>query len=176
MWLGNFIVATHRKQSPAYSDDPIAYFLTWTVYGTHLPGDPTGWRKRGQGAQLPQPRLAEWHRDRLQHDVILLNVAHREIVANEVRRLCDYRGWRLWEVNARTTHVHAVVTATGYSGDSVLDLLKANCTSVLRESSLAFADRPVWTRGGDWECINHLDDLDTVCQYVREAQDRMEHR
>jgi hypothetical protein len=31
------------------SDDPIAYFITWTVYGTHLQGDERGWRRRRKG-------------------------------------------------------------------------------------------------------------------------------
>ncbi len=41
-------------------DEPIAYFITWTVYGTFLQGDVRGWRERQKGEQLPQPRLADW--------------------------------------------------------------------------------------------------------------------
>ncbi|MEZ6112471.1 MAG: hypothetical protein R3C99_15870 [Pirellulaceae bacterium] len=48
-------------------NDPIAYFITWTVYGTFLQGDHRGWRKRGKGYQTPQPLLAQWHRQRLNH-------------------------------------------------------------------------------------------------------------
>jgi hypothetical protein len=29
--------------------DPLAYFLTWTTYGTWLPGDERGWCKRTKG-------------------------------------------------------------------------------------------------------------------------------
>jgi hypothetical protein len=42
----------------------------------------------------------------------------------------------------------------------------------LRELSAGWKDRPVWTVGGDWECINTEDDLETVIAYVLEAQDR----
>jgi REP element-mobilizing transposase RayT len=159
---------------PANSDDPLAYFITWTVYGTHLQGDERGWRQRGQGHQLPQPRLADWHEERRNHKVILLSDEQRAVVEHECQRHCDHRGWRLWSLNARTNHVHAVVTAPGYSGGVVRDQLKANCTRGLRERWSVFCVRPVWTRGGDWECINHEDDLEVVCQYVREAQDRMD--
>jgi hypothetical protein len=32
--------------------DPIAYFLTWTTYGTWLPGDERGWyAKQASGLQ-----------------------------------------------------------------------------------------------------------------------------
>jgi REP element-mobilizing transposase RayT len=112
----------------------------------------------------------------LKHDVILLSPEQRVIVEQECQRHCDHRGWHLWEVSARSNHVHVVVTAAGYSGKTVRDQLKANCTRGLREQWAVFRDRPVWAVGGDWECINSEDDLETVCLYVREAQDRMEHK
>ena len=158
------------------SDSPIAFFITWTVYGTHLQGDERGWRRRRKGDQQPEPRLAQWRRQRLQHDVFELSSEQRVIVEQECQRHSDQRGWHLWEVNARSTHVHAVVTAVGYAGKTVRDQLKANCTRGLREHWAVFCDRPVWTVGGDWECINSEDDLESVCRYVREAQDRIEHK
>ena len=54
------------------------------------------------------------------------------------------------------------------------DQLKANCTRVLRERWPQFVDRPVWTTGGDWQCINSEDELEQVIVYVSEAQDRMQ--
>ena len=88
------------------SDDPIAFFITWTVYGTHLQGDERGWRRRKE-LQQPQPRLVQWRRERLKHDVLLLSNAQRVVVEQVCQRHCDHRGWQLWAVNARTNHVHA---------------------------------------------------------------------
>ena len=68
----------------------------------------------------------------------------------------------------------AVVTAVGFSGATVRDQLKANGTRGLREQGKVFCDRPVWSVGGDWECLNNEVDLETVCISVREAQDRMQ--
>ena len=154
-------------------DDPLAFFITWTVYGCHLQGDETGWRRRGNGWQEPQPRLADWRREKLKHEVLLLSSEQREVVELECRRHCEHRGWNLWAANARSNHVHVVVTAVGYSGRTVRDQLKANCTRGLRERWSVFCDRQVWSVGGDWECINNEDDLATVNQYVTEEQDRM---
>jgi REP element-mobilizing transposase RayT len=156
------------------ADDPIAFFITWTVYGTHLQGDERGWQRRRKGPQESQPRLARWHHERLKYEVLLLSVEQRSIVEQKCQEHCDYRGWRLWAVNARSNHVHAVVTACRYSGKSVRDQLKANCTGGLRKQWTVFCDRPVWTLGGDWECVNSDDDLETICQYVLEAQDQKE--
>lgn len=156
------------------NDEPIAFFITWTVYGTFLQGHERGWRKRRTGQQLPAPRLTQWHRDRLNHAVLLLNNNQRQAVENEVARLAGFRNWHLWTTNARTNHVHTVVTATGYAGSTVRDQLKANCTRVLREQWAQFNDRPVWTTGGDWQCVNTEEELEAVIQYVNEAQDRMD--
>ena len=154
------------------NDEPIAYFITWTVYGTFLQGDERGWKKRCKGHQPPQPMLAQWYRDRLKHEIVLLDDAQRVAVEREIERLAGFRNWQLWARNARTNHVHVVVTASGYSGKKVRDQFKANCTRVLRESWKQFIDRPVWTVGGDWQCINDEDELEQVVLYVGEAQDR----
>ncbi len=154
------------------NDQPLAYFITWTVYGTFLQGDERGWRRWKGGHQPPQPRLAEWRRERLLHKVVLLNADHRRRVIEEIERLSSYRGWKLWARDARTNHVHVVVSASEMKGSKVRDQLKANCTRVLREDWPVFVDRPVWTVGGDWECVNDEDELEHVMIYVAEAQDR----
>jgi REP element-mobilizing transposase RayT len=154
------------------NNQPIAWFITWTVYGTFLQGDARWWRKRGR-SRPPQPLLEQWHRDRLNHDVILLDDNYRRIVEDEITKHCVLRGWRLWIANARTTHVHVVVTAANHSGRQVRDQLKANCTRALREQWEFFTDRPVWTVGGDWKRVNSEEDLEQVMIYVGGAQDRM---
>ena len=156
------------------NDDPLAYFITWTVYGTFLQGDPRWWRAKGKGSQPPQPLLERWHRDRLNHEVILLTERHRKLVELEIARLSEFRSWNLWVANARSNHVHVVVTAAKYSGKQVRDQIKANCTRVLRENDERFASRPVWTTGGDWKCINTEDDLQQAVLYAGELQERMD--
>ena len=156
------------------NDEPIAYFITWTVYGTFLQGHERGWRKWKKGIQTPQPKLVAWRRERLKHAVELLNDAQQLAVETEIERLAAFRGWHVWIKNARTNHVHIVVTANGYAGDKVRDQFKANCTRVLRERWPQFVDRPVWTTGGDWKFVNDEDELERVVVYVSEAQDRMQ--
>lgn len=156
------------------ADEPLAFFVTWTVYGTHLQGDERGWRRRGKGLQEPQPALAQWRRDRLRHPVLLLTLEQRSVVERECRRHGDCRCWRCWAINARSNHCHVVVTAAGYAGSTARDQLKANATRGLRENWPVFRVRPVWTRGGDWQCVNDESDLEKVCVYVRDAQDRMD--
>jgi REP element-mobilizing transposase RayT len=154
-----------------HDDEPLAFFITWTIYGTHLQGHWRGWRRRRHGYQPPQPRLEAWHAQRLTHRVLLLTADQRQAVEQQCQAHCDHRGWKLWAVNARTTHVHCVVTAAGYNGKTVRDQLKANATGALRKQWPGFRDRPVWSVGGDWVCINGEEDLEAACCYVRDAQD-----
>ncbi|MBD3672934.1 MAG: transposase [Planctomycetaceae bacterium] len=156
------------------TDDPIAYFITWTVYGTYLQGDERFWTRRRQGEQIPQPRLMQWHQKRLKHPIVCLDEAQRLTVNEVCGKHCERRHWKLWAVNARANHVHVVVTSRGKSGKQVRDELKANATRALREEWDVFRERPVWTTGGDWKCINSEDDLETICIYVKVAQDRMD--
>jgi REP element-mobilizing transposase RayT len=156
-----------------HDDEPIAFFITWTVYGTFLQGDPRGWRKRRKGNQTPQPNLARWRSEKLKHRIELLDDAQRATIETEIDRLAAFRIWHVWTREARTNHVHVVVTAIGYKGSRVRDQFKANCTRVLREQWQKFDDRPVWTTGGDWQCINNGEELEQVIAYVSEAQDLM---
>ena len=155
------------------NDEPVAFFITWTVYGTFLQGDERGWRRRKKGNQAPQPKLATWRRKRLKHAIELLGDAQQSVVAAEIDRLATFRDWHVWTKSARTNHVHVVVTASGYAGGTVRDQLKANCTRALRERWPKFVNRPVWTTGGDWQCINDEEKLEQLVVYVSEAQDRM---
>ncbi len=154
------------------NDEPLAFFITWTVYGTFLQGDVRGWRKWGQGFQSSQTKLAEWRLERLKYSIELLDINERHRVTEEVSRLSLFRGWKCWAASARCNHVHAVVSAPGYSGAKVRDQLKSNATRVLREFNPKYLDRPIWTELGDWLCINSEDDLAKVISYVLEAQDR----
>ncbi|QDT90804.1 hypothetical protein [Gimesia algae] len=153
-------------------DQPLAYFITFTVYGTFLQGDWRLWRSRGKGSQPAQPPLEQWHRDRLKHDIILLGKQQRSAVENETARLCHFREWKLWTANARSNHVHVVVSVSAQAGDKVRDQIKANCTRVLRQDWPVFIDRPVWTVGGDWQCINSENELEQAVIYAGEVQDR----
>lgn len=150
-----------------------AIFLTWTVYGTFLQGDHRGWRRRRKGQQLPQPHLAEWRRQRLKHPILLLNPSQAAVVESEIGQHCSLRQWKLWALAVRTNHVHAVVTARGYSDQQVREQLKAYATRGLRKHWPEFQGRPVWTALGDCKPIESADDLGAVVDYVTKSQDRM---
>ena len=142
--------------------DSITIFLTWTTYGTWMPGDSRGWRKRKGGQQLPRPLLAEWCRKQMKGEAVLLKPHDRNTVEEACFQHCEHRRWHLLAVNARTNHVHVVVVA-GLSPQKVRDQLKANCTRALRQPSTPLVVDRTWTTGTcQGEAISVLNNISIV--------------
>ncbi|TWT69327.1 transposase [Crateriforma conspicua] len=164
--------------------DPVTLFITWTTYGSWLPGDARGWTRWKQGEQQPQPVLEDWCKDRMNENAVLLESSQRESVEEVIRQHAQRRGWQLHAVSARSNHVHIVVTVVPSIGDPnfrmsdgvkrVRDQFKANATRVLRHGQNPVMNEKVWTKGGDIQLIVTDDDLEQVMIYVSEAQDRMD--
>lgn len=154
------------------STSPLGLFITWTVYGTFLPGDRRGWRHRSAGDTPDRPLLERWHRNRLNHDVVLLDAEMRDVTEAAIREICEVRTWTLWALSARSNHVHVVVTAPDYKPSLVRDQLKAKATRELRQSFDLWQDRPVWTEKGDIEYLDSDSEIEQCVVYVTEAQDR----
>jgi len=155
------------------TDDPITLFITWTTYGTWLPGDRRGWRKWKSGDQQPQPRLEEWCRTQMKNQPLILNQNQRQEVEQVIRKHAEIRNWQLHAVSVRSNHVHVAVTACA-PPKRVRDQFKANGTTALRRMACPPIHEKVWTKGGDIEFIDTDDDLERVVIYITEAQDRME--
>jgi REP element-mobilizing transposase RayT len=155
----------------------LAYFITWTTYGTWLPGDRRGWIKKGHsGIQPPDWRLEDEACERMVEQPVVLTVSQRAIVEQTIRAHCDIRKWELHAVNARTNHVHTVVSADR-DPDTVRDQLKAWCSRKLSDAKglktavAVKAGRRHWfTEGGDNEVIYDDEHLHNAIRYVLEGQ------
>ncbi len=158
-------------------DDPIAFFITWTCYGTWMPGDDRGWTKWHRGDHVPQPLLADWCRGRMSESAIILCAEQRKIVESVVREHCEKRRWVLHVVNCRTNHCHVVVSAPNYDGEQVRDQLKSWGKRRLkdRERQLGVPEESLrehwWTRKGSVKYLFDDDSLAAAIKYALEAQD-----
>lgn len=155
----------------------LAYHITWTTYGTRLPGDARGWVKWGEvGIKEPDPKLEERARERMAEPAVILNQEQRALVEQTVRDHCRIRGWMLHAVRARTNHVHVVVTADR-DPDQVRDQFKAWCSRKLSDAAglvrtvAKKAGRRHWfTEGGDSGVIDSEKYLVNAIKYVLEGQ------
>ena len=104
-------------------------------------------------------------------EAVLLEPHDRNTVEAACREHCEYRGWHLFAVNARTNHVHVVVAADA-EPQKVRDQLKANCTGALRKQETPLVADRTWTKGGDCEILDTDDDIEAAVIYTTDAQER----
>lgn len=155
-------------------DEPLAFFLTWTTYGTWLPGDERGWVAKPGQFRIPSPIRQESARNRMTDEALTLDDDQRAIVETTIHRHCEIRRWYLHAVACRTNHVHVVVTAR-VDPEIVMDQFKAWCTRHLKKHA-ANAQPGIacrqnwWTQRGSKRFINDDAGLAGAIQYVLEEQ------
>jgi len=165
-----------RKPDFVTRSEPIAFFLTWTTYGSWLPGDDRGWAdSRGHlRAAEPNRTLVA---SRLLAESPLALVGHQQsVVADVIAAHCKIRGWTLHAMSCRPQHVHVVVTAAGVSPEDVLTQFKAWATRRLKAASVdgqpQNSRRRWWSECGSRRWIYDVAALDAVVTYVTECQDK----
>lgn len=146
-------------------DEPLAYLLTWTTYGTWLPGDDRGWVEHPGNFHLGDVETQMISLLRMAADAIILNPSQRRIVEETIHEHCRIRNWHLHAVNCRSNHVHAVVTSP-LNPRSVRDQFKALCTRKLkvdqrRQSAIELSQIRTqwWTERGSARYINDFASL-----------------
>jgi hypothetical protein len=120
---------------------PLGYLITMRTYGTWLHGDERGAMDRRHFHRYGAPKiptslaLVQAETRQLKHPPVTLNNAQRAVIETAIREVCQHRGYHLRALNARTNHVHSVVTA-GCKPERIMDAFKAYATRCLREQSL----------------------------------------
>jgi REP element-mobilizing transposase RayT len=147
---------------------PLAYLITWTTYGSWLPGDTRGWVEKGKaGIQDADEQRQRAAHEQLIAAAVVLDREQRGVVEATVRAHCELRGWQLHAVNARSNHVHVVVTAD-VAPEVVMNQFKAWCSRRLNERK----DKRErwWTKHGSTKWINEVAYLQNAVAYVAEGQ------
>ena len=152
------------------TDTPLAYLITFRSYGTWLHGDKRGsidrFHNRYGDSYLPANYDWRHHNDKqLKKTPFILRARARGSVERAITETCRIRKWHLHAFNARTNHVHTVVTANRKPG-LVLNAFKANATRQLREERLwlhpfsPWADKGsqiyLWNERSVAEAINYV--------------------
>jgi REP element-mobilizing transposase RayT len=135
-----------------YAEFPLAYLITIRCYGTWLHGDGRGSVDRhghnvfGTPRVAPNARLEYLMRRELKHRPVLLSQEQRVEVEGAIGEVCENRNYRLLAVNARTNHVHAVVSAR-VKPEQIVNAFKSYATRRLRKAGLIGNEVKPWVRG-----------------------------
>ena len=146
----------------------MAYFLMFTTYGTHLPGDSRGSLDRNAGRLEDRPALVTYSKNVMPETAFRLSGAEdRKIVLDAILAVCRYRQWRLIALHVRTEHVHGLVQAEGVTARRVMGDWKSYATRGLRQRWPE--RRQFWTRVGNCRRVNDRG-FDDIVHYVLEEQ------
>ncbi len=157
------------------------WLLTWTTYGTWLPGDRRGFvgpvrtaDRLCENANEPtrpyhsgNGKLAAFAHSQLQHPPILLIDAQARLLLAQFQETATYRGWALLAVAVMANHTHLVVGVAGDPDPStLLRDFKAYGSRALNKIS-AMTGLTWWTEHGS---TRKLPDERAVFNAVRDVR------
>jgi REP element-mobilizing transposase RayT len=154
---------------------PLAYLLTFRTYGTWLHGDDRGSVDTygnniyGTPRLAPNPNREATMESRLKQDPYIFNDIQRAFIEESITGTCNARGYELLAVNARTNHVHAVVSAQ-VKPEQIINGFKSHATRKLRENHLIKTDKKVWSRGGSERYLWKKEHVVAAIDYVLYSQ------
>jgi REP element-mobilizing transposase RayT len=154
--------------------DPRAYLLTWTTYGTWLPGDERGsvdpqHNVHGQEFAPTDERRRVANAAQLAHAPFHLDAVARPVVHAAIVEHCAFRGWELVALNVRSNQVHVVVRSD-LPPLATATKLKARATRLLREGGVIPPEQVVWTERGSGRYLWSEAEVNAAVRYVMDGQ------
>ncbi len=167
-----------RLRSPNL--DAGAVLVTWTTYGTWLPGDQRGFVSCVPSAESPHPihnRPGESYdaddpqslasaTERLQGTLVYLNRDHAEVALMAIAGVCGRHGIEPLAVAVMANHVHVLCQTERTKGE-LLKLFKGGVSHALN-ARFELESAPRWfTTGGSVRYSKSRGDLTTAIEYVK---------
>jgi REP element-mobilizing transposase RayT len=153
---------------------PLGYLITFRAYGTWLhgrAGSVDRFHHSYGSPTLPADGARyRYNRRALLQPPVTLGARERTLVQEAIRETCEVRQWRSWAINARTNHVHAVVT-TNCNPERALSAFKANATRKLKEAKCWQSERSPWAYRGSRRYLWTEEALYDAIEYVLHDQD-----
>jgi REP element-mobilizing transposase RayT len=155
---------------------PLAYLLTFRTYGTWLHGDERGSvdthnRKNvyGEPDISANKNLEKLMKEKMKSQQFLLDEIQRKAVEEAINEFCEYKSYFLHAVNARTNHVHTVISAQT-EPEPIINFLKSYSTRKLRELNLIAGETKPWSRGGSSRYLWKERHVSLAIEYVLYGQ------
>jgi REP element-mobilizing transposase RayT len=149
---------------------PLAYFITFSCYGTWLHGGKetsvdrhhnipeTEFLSSNQARQISAKK-------RMLETPYFLDKSQRHIVLDTIKEVCHYRDWILIAAHVRTNHVHLIVHAM-LSPEKIMNTIKAYSSRRLNEYKLDDQRINRWTRHGSTRYLWREEEVQATIQYV----------
>jgi REP element-mobilizing transposase RayT len=151
---------------------PLAYFITFTCYGTWLHGHDRGSVDDEHNAPetpvlAPDAERFAREREKMNEPPFYLDAPRRQITLRAICEIVNRKRWTLHAVHVRSNHVHVVLSANG-PPELVMNDLKTAASRRLNKAYPAEHGRTRWTRHGS---TRYLWSEESVAQKVRYVLD-----
>jgi REP element-mobilizing transposase RayT len=161
------------------------WLLTWTTYGTWLPGDSRGFVSNVRDGPGPEvrhnipgtpcdgdlPGLETSARKSLKSPPIYLTREQAGLLLAQFRETATYRGWRLLAVAIMANHVHIVVGVPGDPDpETLLRDFKSYGSRTLNRHCGTPASGTWWTTSGSKRKLPHDEAVRSANDYVVRRQ------
>src|SRR5262249_26275699 len=156
------------------ADQPLAYFLTFTTYGTWLHGQSLASVDDEHNvveSKLvePNPKRRAANREQMTQEPYLLDSRRREIVRDAIMQECQFRGWTLHALHVLCNHVHLLVSAQR-EPEVVMRTRKANASKRRNQADFETADRKRWTAHGSTRYLWNEQTVNDKIHYTLRGQ------
>lgn len=153
---------------------PLAYFITFTCYGTWLHGEkPTSVDRLtntpGTDFLSFSYKRAGLVKQHMSEAPYLLDEARRHIVLQAIMDVCNYRQWVLLAAHVRSNHVHLVIHAI-LQPEQIMNTIKSYASRHLNKAQLDAERITRWTRHGSTRYLWKEDEVEATIHYVIHEQ------
>ena len=152
---------------------PLAWYLTWTTYGSWLHGDASGSHGNRRPLRPDADLKAAMHAE-MTETAVVLTTDQRAMAGTAIAKICSEHRWPIHALNMRTNPVHIVLSAPA-AADDVRRRVKAVASAALSDmAGLPMAGkngrRRWWTEKGNKVPLEDDRARDEIVTYVRDLQ------
>jgi REP element-mobilizing transposase RayT len=182
-WHRNLVLfATYKSTSQKENGEimlpetaiPLAYFITFTCYGTWLHGekptsvDPLN-NTPGTDFLTLNSKRAGLVKKQMSEIPYFLDESRRRIVLQTIVEVCGYRQWVLLAAHVRSNHVHCVIHAI-LQPEQIMNTIKSYASRHLNKANLDGDRVNRWTRHGSTRYLWNEAEVEATIQYVVNEQ------
>jgi len=139
------------------------YMVTWTTYGSWLPGDKRGYVKQGK-TKPDNPKIMNASQSLQKSATITLDSGQKAIIRRAILQEAERIGHTIEALAVCTNHIHLVARPCEKSIESIVSRYKNVAMFALRKDGPV---RRIWTRGFDKRFCFNEKSLNQRIEYVK---------
>ena len=154
----------------------LAYFITFSTYGTWLHGTDRGLgsvdrahSRYGADFVEPDPDRQDEAREKMTQPPYTLDAPRRTVVRDAIVMLANEKNYDLFAAHVRTNHVHAVI-GSDRDVNRLMSDLKARASRDLTLAGFENVERKRWTRHGSTLHLFTVEQIEQKIIYTLDGQ------